>query len=176
MSLADTSGRPYGACMRFPPTSRPLRWAVACAVGFAVAVPVARRVVAPTTVAAVVDGDTVRLADGRRVRLVQVDTPEVHGRVDCWGPEASALTKRLLPPGTPVVVRPAADPYDRFGRLLADVYRTADGLWVNRALIDRGAARVLVIGPNTANADLFDRLEADARRAGRGLWGACGGP
>ena len=159
-------------------TRRRVRWATVVAVGFVATlllIPLVQRAGSPTTVAEVVDGDTLRLTDGQRVRLVQIDTPEVYPEAECWGPQASALAKSLLPPGTAVEVRPALDPYDRYGRLLADVYRSSDGLWVNRELIDRGAARVLVVKPNVANAELFDRRESVARRERRGLWGACGG-
>ena len=47
----------------------------------------------------VTDGDTVVLRNGQRVRLVQIDTPEVFFGSECYGPQASATTKRLLPQG-----------------------------------------------------------------------------
>ena len=50
----------------------------------------------------VADGDTVDLTNGAKIRLVQIDTPEVYFGVECYGPQASAVTKRLLPPGTRV--------------------------------------------------------------------------
>jgi len=56
-------------------------------------------------IAYVVDGDTVQLTNGARVRLVQIDTPEVYFGLECWGRQASAETKRLLPPGTAVRIR-----------------------------------------------------------------------
>src|SRR5437763_16922790 len=69
-------------------------------------------------IARVVDGDTVYLSNGAKVRLVQIDTPEVFFGVECWGHEASAETKRLLPVGTPVrlAAEPATDRVDRYGR------------------------------------------------------------
>src|SRR5262249_1248157 len=59
----------------------------------------------------VADGDTVDLHNGARVRLVQIDTPEVYFGTECYGPQASAITKRLLPPGTAVrlLVEPATN-------------------------------------------------------------------
>ena len=59
----------------------------------------------------VVDGDTIALQNGARVRLVQIDTPEVYFQRECYGRESSAVTKRLLPPGTLVrfLPEPAAD-------------------------------------------------------------------
>ena len=47
----------------------------------------------------VADGDTVDLTNGAKIRLVQIDTPEVYFRPECYGKQASAITKRLLPPG-----------------------------------------------------------------------------
>ena len=62
------------------------------------------------TVVSVADGDTVtvKFASGQeKIRLIGVDTPEtVHPTkpVGCFGPEASAYTKALLPKGTDVYV------------------------------------------------------------------------
>ena len=59
----------------------------------------------------VIDGDTIELRTGQHVRLVQIDTPEVYGGYECYGPQASATAKRLLPPGTRVrlLLEPASD-------------------------------------------------------------------
>jgi endonuclease YncB( thermonuclease family) len=55
------------------------------------------------------------------VRLVQIDTPEVYFGTECYGPQASATTKRLLPEGTRVrlVTEPATDRVDDYGRFCA---------------------------------------------------------
>src|SRR5262249_51169552 len=81
----------------------------------------------------VADGDTVDLTNGQRVRLVQIDTPEVYFTPECYGRQASNVTKRLLPPGTLVrlTAEPATDAIDRFGRLLRYLVRVKDGLNVN---------------------------------------------
>src|SRR6476620_391149 len=80
-------------------------------------------------VARVIDGDTIELGNGQHVRLVQIDTPEVYGGYECYGPAASATAKRLLPAGTRVrlALEPASDPIDRYGRLLRYVVRASDG-------------------------------------------------
>ena len=44
---------------------------------------------------------------------------------------------------------------DRYGRLLAYVYRARDGLFVNAALVRRGYAVPLTIPPNVTHADEF---------------------
>ena len=81
----------------------------------------------------VADGDTVDLTNGGKVRLVQIDTPEVYFHPECYGKRASAITKRLLAPGTLVRLtsEPATDSVDVYGRLLRYVTRVRDGLNVN---------------------------------------------
>ena len=90
----------------------------------------------------VADGDTVDLTNGAKIRLVQIDTPEVYFAPECYGEQASAITKRLLPPGTLVRLtrEPATDSVDQYGRLLRYVIRVEDGLNVNVQLVRVGAA------------------------------------
>src|SRR5512132_387102 len=85
----------------------------------------------------VADGDTVVLRNGQNVRLVQIDTPEVYFRVECYGPQASATTKALLQPGTrvPLLPEPATDRVDDYGRLLRYVVRVRDGLSLSVQLV-----------------------------------------
>jgi micrococcal nuclease len=126
----------------------------------------------------VVDGDTLLVARGgaqERVRLIGVDTPETvkpDTPVQCFGRKASAFTHALLD-GRRVRLVTDAEARDRFGRLLAYVYRAGDGLFVNAELVRRGYAVPLTIPPNVRFAQRFRTLAAEARRAGRGLWSAC---
>ncbi|MDQ1439447.1 MAG: micrococcal nuclease [Acidimicrobiaceae bacterium] len=134
------------------------------------------------TVTGVVDGDTlhVRLAGrSERVRLIGIDTPEsVKPRtpVECFAKEASARTHALLPAGTTVRLVRDVEARDRYGRLLAYVYRPSDGLFVNLALARDGYAAPLTIPPNVAHSGEFAAASGQARLARRGLWAACGGP
>ena len=131
------------------------------------------------TVERVVDGDTVVIhLSGRDedVRLIGIDTPETvdpRKPVQCFGKEASRRTAALLPQGTAVRLERDVEARDRYGRLLAYVFRVDDGTFVNLALAEEGYALSLTIPPNVAYADQFAGAAADARRAGRGLWGAC---
>jgi micrococcal nuclease len=123
----------------------------------------------------VVDGDTILLTSGERVRLIGIDTPESvkpGTPVQCFARRASAFTHALLD-GAAVRLVPGAERRDRYGRLLAYVYRARDGLFVNAALVRGGYARTLTIAPNTRHAAEFAALASDARHAGKGLWGAC---
>jgi micrococcal nuclease len=126
----------------------------------------------------VVDGDTVRVRlDGRSetVRYIGVDTPEsVNPRtpVECFGKAASDLNRRLMARER-VRLRLDAEPRDRYGRLLAYVFRRRDGLFVNDALVRRGFATILTIPPNVAEAARLRGAQREAREARRGLWAAC---
>src|SRR3954447_12250113 len=81
----------------------------------------------------VVDGDTVVLAGGERVRYIGVDTPESvkpGTPVQCFAEAASHFNTRLIE-GERVRLRFDAERRDRYGRLLAYVYRARDGMFVN---------------------------------------------
>lgn len=125
----------------------------------------------------VVDGDTVEARIGGEVedvRLIGVDTPETvkpGAPVECYGPQASRFTHRLLE-GRHVRLVFGVERRDRYGRLLAYAY--LGPRFVNAALVRRGLARSLTIPPNDRFAPRLRRLELQAARAGRGLWGACG--
>jgi len=124
----------------------------------------------------VADGDTVDLTNGAKIRLVQIDTPEVYFSPECYGKQASAITKSLLPPGTRVrlAVEPATDRVDEYGRLLRYVIRARDGLNVNVYLVRVGAAAPYFYdGRRGRYAALLDRLARRARARHLGLWAAC---
>lgn len=126
----------------------------------------------------VVDGDTIHvLVDGRRekIRYIGVDTPETHHPtkpVQCFGVKASAFNERLVGGERVRLVRDVEE-RDRFGRLLAYVYRVRDGLFINAELARLGYARPLTIAPDVRYAARFAALAGAARLAGRGLWSAC---
>ncbi|MEF8801354.1 MAG: lamin tail domain-containing protein [Halolamina sp.] len=139
----------------------------------------------------IVDGDTMKvvLENGSRetVRLLGVDTPEVHGEntpgefegipdteagrtcLRKWGEQASSVAKeRLL--GEPVTLSFDANEPRRgyYDRLL--VYIHVDGDSFNYALITHGLARVY--DSAFQYGDRYDAAESAAMEAGTGLW-AC---
>ncbi len=126
----------------------------------------------------VVDGDTVVVRTGgheERVRYIGVDTPESvkpGTPVQCFAKAASAANTQLVQ-GQEVRLVHDAEARDRYGRTLAYVYRSSDGLFVNAELVRRGYAKPLTIPPNVAHAVELRRLAAAARRDGRGLWSRC---
>lgn len=123
-------------------------------------------------VARVVDGDTIELVGGQRVRLVQIDTPEKNK--ECYGNDASALTRRLIPPGTRVRIEqdPALDQVDRYQRKLAYVWKGDED--VNVTLVREGAAGVWFYrGRRGRHANELLQAVEQARAQNKGLWSAC---
>jgi micrococcal nuclease len=124
----------------------------------------------------VVDGDTVVVRiDGRseRLRYIGVDTPESvkpGERVQCFGKPAAAANRRLVL-GKDVRLEYDAEARDRYGRLLAYVWR--GDVLVNAELIRLGYGKPLEVPPNLAHASELRDLAAAARRERVGLWSRC---
>jgi micrococcal nuclease len=160
------------------PEAPPLRRVPATAAPASVPVPPGAQ---QAVVVRVVDGDTVVLrgrgvgpltGDPTRVRVLLVDTPEVTGEPECFGPEASERTAALVPTGSTVRVQTDRDPTDRFDRALLHVW-TQEGSNLGEVLLAEGDATVLQIEPNRLYLEVFEVREQQAREAGRGLWTAC---
>jgi micrococcal nuclease len=130
-------------------------------------------------VESIVDGDTIDLRIGgreERVRLIGIDTPELHtdsGVPECFAGEATDFTAGQLPAGTEVRLERDVVGRDDYGRLLAYVYRRADEVLINEFVVARGYARPLTIAPNDAHRDAFVDAARAAEVADLGLWGAC---
>jgi micrococcal nuclease len=125
----------------------------------------------------VVDGDTVRIhgdAGDRTVRLIGVDTPEMHSKDDPhaapqpFAREASAFTRTRLNGQQVRLEFESGDRLDRYGRTLAYVF-LADGTFFNRELVRGGYARAYARFPFRFR-EQFLADEVAARQAGRGLW------
>mgnify|MGYP001615920286 CR=1 FL=1 len=123
----------------------------------------------------VVDGDTVKIDyEGKEttVRLIGVDTPEtVHPSkpVEAKGIEASNFTKNLLL-GESIYLRFDGNRTDKYGRMLAYLYRAPDGLFVNLEIVRQGYGHAYTAFP-FQHIELFRAYERRAREASKGLWG-----
>ncbi len=131
-----------------------------------------------------VDGDTLVLETGERVRLIGIDTPEIHSSNKLYrdaqrssqdvetikklGLQSYEFTKKLVE-GKRVSMEFDAQKYDKYDRLLAYVY-LKDGTFVNAEIVRQGYASLLTIPPNVKYSDLFLKLYREAREAKRGLW------
>jgi endonuclease YncB( thermonuclease family) len=127
----------------------------------------------PATVNYVHDGDTLFLEtatdDNLKVRLLAVDTPEVD---DCYGSEATAFLRELLPEGSTVFTLADTDKLDQYGRSLLMVW-TADGTLVNLELVAKGYAEAVFIGGNRMFEHEIEAAEDAAQDASLGIWGSC---
>lgn len=136
---------------------------------------------ANATLEYITDGDTIGVrVHGKveRVRLIGIDTPETkkpNTPVQCFGPEATKYTTSLLPTGTRLHLERDVVARDVYGRLLAYVYRSDDGMFVNLQIIRQGYARPLTIPPNVAHVDEFVAAAQAARTDDIGLWARCSG-
>ncbi|MFA6216834.1 MAG: thermonuclease family protein [Candidatus Omnitrophota bacterium] len=132
----------------------------------------------------VVDGDTLVLEGGQRVRLIGIDTPEMHESNKLYrdsqrtsqsvetikelGKRSYQFTRGLLE-GKRVKVEFDVEKKDKYGRLLGYVY-LADGTFVNAEIVKQGYASIMTYPPNVKYADLFLKLSQEARENKRGLW------
>ncbi|MDQ3402669.1 MAG: thermonuclease family protein [Actinomycetota bacterium] len=129
----------------------------------------------------VIDGDTVdvRLNASKRkvrVRLIGIDTPEVYGGRECWGPQASKAGKQVLPRGTRVTLTSDRSQAlkDRYGRLLRYIKKDSNRADFGKVQLRRGNAHVYVYGGKPfVRVKSYKRSQAAAKRADRGLWGNC---
>lgn len=132
----------------------------------------------------VIDGDTILIETGERVRLIGIDTPEIHESsklyrdsqrtnrdiqtIKALGRRSFIFTENLLE-GKRVRLEFDAEKYDKYGRLLAYVF-LKDGTFVNAEILKQGYASLMTIPPNLRYEDLFLRLYQEARESRRGLW------
>jgi micrococcal nuclease len=132
----------------------------------------------------VVDGDTIQLETGERVRLIGIDTPEMHESNKLYrdsrktnqdvqtikemGTRAYQFTKALIE-GKRVRLEFDVEKHDKYDRLLAYVY-LKDGTFVNAEIVKQGYASLMTIPPNVKYAELFSKLYREARENRRGLW------
>jgi micrococcal nuclease len=128
-------------------------------------------------VAAVVDGDTIRIEIGAHrtvVRLLGVDTPELHDRDNPAGaPQplaraAADFTRRHLGGRQVRLEFEPGDRSDRYGRTLAYVF-LEDGTLFNRELLRQGYAHAYTRFASHYRAEL-EAAEAAARQARLGVW------
>ncbi len=136
----------------------------------------------------IVDGDTVYLQfpHGKEsVRLIGIDTPESRENQRAYrqaeeyrvplktilslGKAATRHLDTLAPRGSRVSVSYDQVKRDKYGRLLAYLYRS-DGTMLNQQMIVDGFAAPLSIKPNTRYATSFAEHAERALRAQKGIW------
>ncbi len=120
----------------------------------------------------VIDGDTIVLDGGERVRLIGIDTPEVHHPrepVQCYGSEASDYLKQRLE-GQDVYLKYQEEKTDKYGRTLAFVYLGKD--LINMEMVKAGLAFAYTRFPFKYE-QIFVRVQDIAKKKRLGLWDVC---
>lgn len=129
----------------------------------------------PYPVTRVVDGDTLiinRHGTDERLRLIGVDTPELHDPrkpVECYAQQASDYTKTLQGQHIYLETDPTQDTTDRYGRTLAYIW-TATGQLFNQQLITDGYAHEYTYNTPYRYQAQFRAAEEAARTSETGLW------
>jgi len=132
----------------------------------------------------VVDGDTLVLENNERVRLIGIDTPEMHESnklnrdaqrsgqdvetIKQLGKQSYEFTKKFVE-NKRVRLEFDVERYDKYKRILAYVY-LLDGTFLNAEIVQQGYASLMTYPPNVKYADLFLKLYSEARQNQRGLW------
>ena len=148
VAARDTSASTPGAAVADAGPSRPFRATASC------------------TVTRVVDGDTIWCSGAGRIRLIGMDSPE--SDQGSFGAEAKSALAVFIPVGTQVQVEQDVEARDRYGRLLAYIWR--DGTLVNWRMVREGWAVLLTYPPNVQYVDWFANAQSRAREEQRGLW------
>ena len=118
-----------------------------------------------------VDGDTVKLTDGRSVRLIGVNTPELHANKN---PEPGSIEAKLAlkswVEGKEVELIYGEEPKDRYNRVLG--YLVLQGETLSQRLISEGLGWAISIPPNDAIAPCLFAAEAKPLASRTGVWSA----
>jgi micrococcal nuclease len=144
------------------------------------------------TLGYVVDGDTLAVEFDdwtEKVRLIGIDTPEsrVNNRAKlqasennkdvktilALGKQATMAMKEIAPKGAKLRLEYDVRKRDKYGRLLAYVYRE-DGVMLNEEIVKRGYAQLLTMPPNVMYVDRFQKALKHARDGHHGLWAGDG--
>lgn len=131
-----------------------------------------------------VDGDTLKLENGERVRLIGIDTPEMHESqklyrdsrksgqdirtIQALGRRSYEFTRALVE-GKRVRLEFDVEKRDKYDRLLAYAY-LKDNTFVNAEIVKQGYADLMTYPPNVKYVELFKQLYREARENNRGLW------
>ncbi|WP_052410170.1 thermonuclease family protein [Paenibacillus durus] len=128
-----------------------------------------------TVIQKVVDGDTVHLKDKvlgtTKVRLLSIDAPETNFSGESQGDiaiESAAYLQSLLPRGTKVKLSVGEEEKDRYGRLLAHIYK--DDVDINEEMLKKGHAVTYFIWPNITKLEQYQKTMLQAKNTKLGMW------
>ena len=108
----------------------------------------------------VIDGDTVIVDAPEKLTI---DTPS-----EPFGKRAAAYNRDLVE-GKEIEVEYDDEKYDQYGRILGYVY--IDEIFVNKQILEKGLANLLIIAPNNKYEEILKSAEEKAISEGAGIWG-----
>ncbi len=130
------------------------------------------------------DGDTFVLQDGRKVRMIGIDTPETHDenrndqnarrnsldkkRVQAYASTAKKFLQKTIE-GQEVRLESDWQAEDKYGRVLAYVYRVSDDLFVNAEMLRQGYGFAYLQFPFKRSKE-FEKYSNESRKNKKGLW------
>ena len=123
----------------------------------------------------VVDGDTIKISYHDQIyniRMLSIDTPETHFQGKSqgyWGDQAADQLSSLLPIGSSVQIVFDHEKCDRYGRLLAYVFKK--GVNINFEMVKSGLAVMYCIAPNVMFCEEFGAATDYNSKKQRGIFG-----
>lgn len=120
----------------------------------------------------VIDGDTIVLDGNEHVRLIGIDTPEIHHPTkptQCYGREASDYLKQRIE-GKEVRLTYGSERLDKYNRTLGYIY--LGHTFINAEMVKKGYAFAYTRFPFKYDKK-FVKLQNKAKRKELGLWRNC---
>jgi endonuclease YncB( thermonuclease family) len=124
------------------------------------------------TIEKVIDGDTLHLRDGRKVRLLAINTPELHtrdGKSEPYALQATRAARKMLGDSGEALLLVGDGPQDHYGRTLAHVFNVR-GESLSGYLLHMGMGWHLAVPPNLSFAECLAAIEHLAQEERRGVW------
>jgi micrococcal nuclease len=130
------------------------------------------------------DGDSLKLTEPNddwweQYRIIGIQAPEIEGyrEEECYGQDAAAFLKALLPKGTEVYIQQDISDTDRNDRFLRHIFivddETGDVYLLSEVLVLGGYAKARSYPPDDLYDDVLAEAQVIAEEEDAGLWDAC---
>lgn len=130
------------------------------------------------------DGDSLKLTEPNddwweQYRIIGIQAPEIEGyrEKECYGQDAAAFLKELLPKGTEVYIQQDISNTDRNDRYLRHIFiideETEDVYLLSEVLVLGGYAEARSYPPDDLYDDVLAEAQEIAEENDAGLWEAC---
>ena len=103
-------------------------------------------------VLSIIDGDTILVSTkngNKKVRLIGIQAPELNSQpIWPFAKESKQALQSALQGQKVNIIHLSLHKTDKYNRILADIYRTKDNLWLNGYLVEQGLAYVYILNSN----------------------------